>query len=135
MPSGTVPTGGGSGGAGGASTSAALDSALRSDAGSYRWAAATFGSQSAATLELSSDEAVMAIGGFNGEGGNISLATFEAYVAKGDIHYFIASGGAGGMAGPNGGGNSDAAITSWVKSHFAAKTIGGQTVYDLADPK
>ena len=37
----------------------------------------------------------MAIGGFNGEGGNISLATFEAYVAKGDIHYFVASGGHG----------------------------------------
>jgi hypothetical protein len=126
-----VPTGGG-----GASASAALDAALRSDAGSYRWAAATFGSQSAATLELSSDEAVMAIGGFNGEGGNITLSTFEAYVAKGDIHYFISSGGGGGgMAGPGGGGNSDAAITSWVKSHFTAETIGGQTVYDLADPK
>jgi 4-amino-4-deoxy-L-arabinose transferase-like glycosyltransferase len=133
---GTRPTGSSPGGGGGASTSAALDAALRSDAGSYRWAAATFGSQSAATLELSSDEAVMAIGGFNGEGGNITLAAFEAYVAKGDIHYFIASGGGGGgMAGPNGGGNSDAAITSWVKSHFTAKTIGGQTVYDLADPK
>ena len=131
LPSGAVPTGGG-----GASASAALDAALRSDAGSYRWAAATFGSQSAATLELSSDEAVMAIGGFNGEGGNITLSTFEAYVAKGDIHYFISSGGGGGgMAGPGGGGNSDAAITSWVKSHFTAETIGGQTVYDLADPK
>ena len=41
----------------------------------------------------------MAIGGFNGEGGNISLATFESYVAKGDIHYFISSGGGGGAPG------------------------------------
>jgi hypothetical protein len=98
--------------------------------------AATFGSQSAATLELSSDEPVMAIGGFNGQGGNISLATFEAYVAKGDIHYFMAS-GAGGGGGPGGAGhaNSDAAITSWVEAHFTAKTIGGQTVYDLTSPK
>jgi hypothetical protein len=80
-------------------------------------------------LELASGEAVMAIGGFNGQGGNISLATFEAYVAKGEIHYFIASGTGGG--GPGGAGNSDAAITSWVEAHFTDKTIGGQTVYDL----
>ncbi len=120
------------GGTGNAATSAALTVALRSHADSYRWVAATFGSQSAATLELSSDEPVMAIGGFNGEGGNISLATFEAYVAKGDIHYFISS-GMGGGGGPGGqGGNSDAAITSWVSAHFSAETIGGQTVYDLA---
>ncbi len=125
--------GGGFGGGGGATTSAALTKALRSDASHYRWAAATFGSNSAASLELSSGEAVMAIGGFNGEGGNISLATFESYVAKGEIHYFITSGG-GGQGGPGGTSNSDAAITKWVESHYKAVTIGGQTVYDLADP-
>ncbi len=142
-PSGARPGGGsgttglGAGGApttggGGANTSAALTAALRSGASRYRWTAATFGSQSAATLELASDEPVMAIGGFNGQGGNISLATFESYVAKGDIHYFIASGaGGGGMGGPGGQANSDSAITSWVEAHFTARTIGGQTVYDL----
>ena len=72
----------------------------------------------------------MAIGGFNGEGGNISLSTFESYVAKGDIHYFVAS-GTGGGGGPGGSANSDAAITSWVESHFTKVTIGGQTDYDL----
>jgi hypothetical protein len=142
---------GGAGGPGGAKTSDALTKALQSDAAQYRWTAATFGSQSAATLELASGEPVMAIGGFNGEGGNISLATFEAYVAKGDIHYFIASGtGGGGAGGPGGLGgarspggaggpggvrNSDSTITRWVESHFTAKTIGGQTVYDLTSPK
>ncbi|HEX3946504.1 MAG TPA: glycosyltransferase family 39 protein, partial [Acidimicrobiales bacterium] len=145
--------GGGSGaGGGGQATSAALAKALRSGTGHYRWAAATFGSQSAANLELASGEPVMAIGGFNGEGGNISLATFKAYVADGDIHYFIASGGAGGGGpgagpgggpgggGPGGGGpggttNSDTAITNWVEAHFSAETIGGQTVYDLTAAK
>jgi 4-amino-4-deoxy-L-arabinose transferase-like glycosyltransferase len=137
---------GGAGGPGEATTSAALTKALQSGASHYRWTAATFGSQSAATLELASGEPVMAIGGFNGEGGNISLATFEAYVAEGDIHYFIASGtgtggGAGGPGGPGGGGgpggvrNSDSAITAWVEAHFTAKTIGGQIVYDLTSPK
>ncbi len=126
-----VPTGGGGGG--GATTSSALTEALRTHADRYRWVAATFGSQSAATLELSSGEPVMAIGGFNGQGGNISLATFTAYVARGDIHYFIAS-GTGGGGGPGGTTNSDSAITSWVESHFTATTIGGQTVYDLSSP-
>jgi 4-amino-4-deoxy-L-arabinose transferase-like glycosyltransferase len=123
----------GGGGPGGAvQTSAALVKALRADAGSYRWAAATSGSQSAATLELASDEAVMAIGGFNNEGGHLSLVAFERYVAKGEIHYYVASNaGAGpGGAGPGGSG-STATIAAWVKAHFAAATIGGQTVYDL----
>jgi hypothetical protein len=115
-------------------TSTALTAALTSGAGTYRWVAATFGSQSAATLELASGKAVMAIGGFNGQGGNISLRAFEAYVAKGEIHYFIASGSAGG-GGPGGSTNSDSAITSWVEAHFTATTIGGQSVYDLTSAK
>lgn len=116
-------------------TSAALTKALKADAGAYRWVAATFGSQSAATLELATGgEPVMAIGGFNGEGGNITLAQFEALVSKGDIHYFIASGG-GGAVGPGGTTNADSAITSWVKAHFTAKTVGGQTIYDLTSSK
>ena len=128
--------GGAVGQPGRATTGAALTTALRSDAASYRWVAATFGSQSAATLELAADEPVMAIGGFNGEGGNISLATFEAYVGKGEIHYFISSGsGGGGAPGGGGGANGDAAISSWVEAHFTTKTIGGQTVYDLTSPK
>jgi len=112
-----------------------LTKALKTDARAYRWVAATFGSQSAATLELATGgEPVMAIGGFNGEGGNITLAQFEALVGKGDIHYFIASGG-GGAGGPGGTTNSEAAITSWVEAHFTAKTVGGQTIYDLTSSK
>jgi len=108
----------------------ALKAALQRDAGSYRWVAATEGSEDAASIELATGESVMAIGGFNGQGGNLSLAAFEQYVAKGDIHYYIASGGGGG--GAPGGGNSSSSITSWVKSHYKAETIGGQTVYDLS---
>jgi 4-amino-4-deoxy-L-arabinose transferase-like glycosyltransferase len=124
-----------SGFGGGASTktSAALVKALESDASRYRWVAATSGSQSAATLELASDEPVMGIGGFNNEGGRLTLAAFKAYVAKGEIHYYIASaGGAGGGPGGGAGGSSTSAITSWVQAHYTAETIGGQTVYNLA---
>ena len=160
--------GGPGGGAGGVNSS--LVAALKSGASGYRWAAATSGSQSAATLELATGGApVMAIGGFSGQGGNLSLAQFEAYVKAGDIHYYVASEGGGGAgAGPAGaatgrpsslpggtaapsgsrrmpgafaggargpgGGSSTSAITSWVKAHYRAETIGGQTVYDLTQP-
>ena len=88
----------------------------------------------------------MAIGGFNNQGGNITLAQFEAYVKAGDIHYYIASGsgfgggaggaggGFGGRAGGPGGGSSTSAITSWVKAHYRSETISGQTIYDLTRP-
>ena len=100
--------------------------ALDADASKYRWVAAVQGSQSAATLELAtSGDAVMAIGGFNNEGGHLTLAAFEAYVARGEIHYYI-SGSSGG-----GGNSASSAITAWVEAHFKAETIGGQTVYDL----
>jgi 4-amino-4-deoxy-L-arabinose transferase-like glycosyltransferase len=119
---------GGFGGGGDATSSSALVTALR--ASTSRWAAATIGSQSAGSLELSSGASVMAIGGFTGSDDSPTLAQFEAYVRAGDIHYFIAGGGMGG--GPGGGGSGvGSQITSWVQSHYTATTIGGQTVYDL----
>ena len=116
---------------GGTTASAALVRALKSHGSSYRWVAATAGAQSAATLELSSGESVMGIGGFNNGGGNLSLSTFEKYVEKGQIHYYVSSSSNGG--GPGGGGTSSS-IATWVKAHFTARTIGGQTVYDLTSP-
>jgi 4-amino-4-deoxy-L-arabinose transferase-like glycosyltransferase len=143
-----VPSGGGPGGQ--STVSGALKKALEADAGKYRWVAAVSGSQSAASLELGTGgEPVMAIGGFSNQGGNLTLAQFKAYVGKGEIHYYIASGtgsgggpggggtgvGAGGAlgggAGPGGGSSSSSAISSWVKAHFKAVTVGGQTLYDL----
>jgi 4-amino-4-deoxy-L-arabinose transferase-like glycosyltransferase len=119
------------GAGGGVSVSSVLVRALKANAGHYRWTAATMGSMSAASLELASGgEPVMAIGGFNNNGGELTLAQFERYVARRDIHYFIASGGGGFGGGP--GGASTSAISSWVESHFAAQTIGGSTVYTLA---
>ncbi|HEY5389484.1 MAG TPA: glycosyltransferase family 39 protein [Solirubrobacteraceae bacterium] len=120
--------GGGPGG-GSATVSSALVRALESSASAYRWVAATDGSMSAATYELASGgEPVMAIGGFNGNGGNLALAAFIGYVRAGEIHYFIGGGG-GGLAGPSG---TSSSIASWVASHYSAQTIGGVTVYDLA---
>jgi hypothetical protein len=76
----------------------------------------------------------MAIGGFSGEGGNLTLARFQADVKAGEIHYYIASGGGMG-GGPGHGGSSSSSILRWVESHYTKQTIGGTTVYNLTLPK
>ena len=122
-----------SGPGGSVSVKAKLVAALKKDASSYRWVAATSGAQSAASLELASGgEPVMGIGGFSNEGGRLSLAAFERYVKAGDIHYYVSSGG--GAGGPGGAGSTQS-IASWVEAHFKAVTIGGETVYDLTQEK
>ena len=129
-PGGATATGSHGGGFGGQVTlSSAVKRALQADAGTCRWVLATSGSQSAAEIELATGEPVMAIGGFSGEGGNLTLGQFEQYVAAGEIHYYSGSSGGG-----PGGGNSTSAITSWVKAHYKAVTVGGETFYDLTSP-
>ena len=115
-------------------TSSALTELVEA-ASSYRWAAASIGSQTAASLELSSGASVMAIGGFTGSDDAPSLAQFQAWVAAGDIHYFIASqGGPGGGGGPGGQNGVGTQISTWVAAHFTSTTVGGSTVYDLTAP-
>ncbi|WGL51406.1 glycosyltransferase family 39 protein [Nocardioides sp. BP30] len=129
----TGDTGGGmSGGMGGGgmgvTTSSALTTALK--ATTTTWAAATAGDSSAAELELATGKSVMAIGGWSGTDESPTLAQFEAYVAAGRIHYYIAGGTGGGPGGQSGSASSQ--ITAWVEAHYTATTIGGTTVYDLA---
>jgi hypothetical protein len=146
---------------------------LEQDADQYRWVAAINGSQSQAGYQLATGDSVMPIGGFSGTDPSPTLAQFEDYVAKGDIHYYIVGGGfgggggggaapggqtggtgttgtggstaggdtapggaAGGGFGGAGGGaaSSGSQISSWVESHFTAKTVDGVTVYDLTAP-
>jgi hypothetical protein len=138
---GGLPGGpGGPGGAGGgfltASTPGAQVTALlTADASRFKWVAATVNSNNAAGYQLASDDPVMAIGGFNGTDPAPTLAQFEADVRAGEIHYYIASGGVGGFGGGGfggGGSTSDSAkISTWVESHFSAKTVDGVTLYDL----
>jgi 4-amino-4-deoxy-L-arabinose transferase-like glycosyltransferase len=89
---------GGFGGLGGnASASAALVKLLEAGAPGYKWAAATVGSDSAASMELSTGgDPVMAIGGFSGSDPAPTLAEFQQMVASHEVHYFVAGGGPGG---------------------------------------
>ena len=126
---GSGVTAGTQGGAGeGTSTSSALVALL--NATTSRWSAAVVGDQTAAGYILSTDTAVMSIGGWSGSDDSPTLAQFEAYVAAGDVHYFISGGGMGGGQG-GAGTSSTSAITAWVTAHCTATTVGGVTVYDL----
>jgi 4-amino-4-deoxy-L-arabinose transferase-like glycosyltransferase len=133
---GTPGTGAaGAGGAGGLSgnttVSSALVKLLEQDASTYKWIAATEGTQEAAPIELATGgDAVLAIGGFNGTDPAPTLAEFEALVAKGEIHYYVGTGGES-----FGGGTGSAAIATWVAAHFKSETVGGVTVYNLTVAK
>ena len=124
----------------GSTPDVALVRYLETDARRYPWVAATVGADSASGYQLATDDPVMAIGGFNGTDPAPTLVQFEQDVQEKKVHYFIAGGsGVGpGFAGAGGGGRgsstSDDAdrITSWVESHFTARTVGGVTVYDLS---
>ena len=126
---------GGSGLLGGTSANDSLVELLTQNASSYRWAAATTGSQNAASYQLASELPVMAIGGFNGSDPAPTLDEFKAYVAQGLIRYYIASGGLGGGMGDTQLGGSSAAseIAEWVAQNYTAQTIGNTTVYDLQE--
>jgi 4-amino-4-deoxy-L-arabinose transferase-like glycosyltransferase len=128
-------TGGGLGGLLDASTpSAALKSALLADAGKYTWVAAIVGSNNASGLQLATQKPVMSIGGFNGTDPSPTLAQFQKWVSEGKIHYFIGSGSLGGGFGGGSSTGTGTSIATWVAAHYTAKTIGGQTVYDLTAP-
>ncbi|GAA1944146.1 ArnT family glycosyltransferase [Kitasatospora viridis] len=127
--------GGGAGGMGGlidgAKVSPAAADLLKTGASHYTWAAATVGSQNAASYQLATRVPIMSLGGFNGSDPSLSLAGFQQLVQQGKVHYFI---GGGGFGASMGGSSDSSAIASWVSSHFKAQTVGGATVYDLTQP-
>ena len=125
---------GGGGGVGGllngATVSSEAKALLQKNSSQYTWVAAAVGAQNAASYQLSTGDAVMAIGGFNGTDPSPTLAQFEKYVAEGKIHYFISSGTGGGMMGGSSSGTASQ-ITSWVEKNFKKVTVGSSTFYDL----
>ena len=131
----STPNGGNSGLLGGSSANESLVELLIQNASGYRWAAATTGSQNAASYQLASELPIMAIGGFNGSDPAPTLDEFKAYVAQGLIKYYIASSGMGGGMGGTQMGGSDTAseIATWVAQNYTAQTIGNTTVYDLQE--
>jgi 4-amino-4-deoxy-L-arabinose transferase-like glycosyltransferase len=95
------------------------------------WSAAVNGSSTAASLELSTNTAVMAIGGFSGSDPVPSLSQFQQYVAGDRVTYYIAPDDNG--HGP-GGGKQHSDIANWVAATFTPMTVGSDTVYHLTAP-
>jgi hypothetical protein len=120
-----------------------------------KWSAATISGSSAASLELASGTAVLGIGGFMGSDPYPTLDQFKAYLASGQIRYFVAGpifdgrfgGGLPGSFPGGDGGDLDRGrpgefvkgtgtqISQWVKENFTPITIDGQTIYNLSQPK
>jgi 4-amino-4-deoxy-L-arabinose transferase-like glycosyltransferase len=110
---------------------AALDSMLSGTR--TAWSAAVDGSSAAAGLELSTNTAVMAIGGFSGSDPVPTLSQFQQYVANHQVTYFIAPDNKG--SGPGAfGGNQHSDINTWVAATFTPIKVGSDTVYDLTTP-
>ncbi|SMX93827.1 4-amino-4-deoxy-L-arabinose transferase [Brevibacterium iodinum ATCC 49514] len=137
---GTGGTGGMPGGAGGgmggllgaSEPSDELTQLLEQDASDYTWVAATTGANQAAGYQLSLEEPVMAIGGFNGTDPSPTLSEFKQLVADGKIHYYIGSGSGGGQ-GPGGGSDSASSqIAAWVEANYEATTVDSVSLYDLS---
>lgn len=104
---------------------------LVDNASSYRWIAATVGSEEAAGYQLASRYPVMPVGGFNGSDPSPTLAQFQTIVAQHQIHWFISGTSRGGKA--NGGSSESIAITAWVAATFTATTEGNSTIYNLSN--
>ncbi len=128
---GGIPTGGGGGLLNGSEPTDTITARLQEDADQYTWVAAAVGSNSASGYQLASQEPVMAIGGFNGSDPSPTLAQFQAHVAAGEIHYFIAGGGLGG-GNQMGGSSASSEIAAWVAENFPAQTVDEVTLYDLS---
>lgn len=132
---------------GGGQTGKQLDAMLRKT--TTTWSAAVDRSSAAAAIELSSETAVMAIGGFTSRDPVPTLARFQQYVRDRQVSYYLAqdlvlpsswrtSEGKNqsqgqrrpGRGGWWPGGHKD--IADWVAANFASTKVGDMTVYDLA---
>src|ERR1700730_8977089 len=105
-PSGSagVPSGGTFGNRGQqVSASPALVKYLLAHRGQATWIAAVEGSVNAGSLELTSGQPVMSMGGFSGSDPTPTLSQFQSLVAQGKVRYLLVQSGGGGIGGGRGG--------------------------------
>jgi 4-amino-4-deoxy-L-arabinose transferase-like glycosyltransferase len=154
-PSGAPPTGARGGGipaggpsvggtAGRGSVSATLVKYLEAHQGSATYLVAAVGSSVSGSIALQSDRNVINMGGFMGADPAPSLTALRRYIATGQLHYILLSGGVqGGGPGPQGGGlglrggapgggpeGSDTATSAreaWIKAHGTVVHVAGQS--------
>src|SRR3984893_9031302 len=125
VPSGGTPPGGAFGNRGQqVSASPALVKYLLAHRGQATWIAAVEGSMNAGSLELTSGQPVMAMGGFSGSDPTPTLSQFQSLVAQGKVRYLLVQSGDGAIGG-GGRGGTVAQVVSWAEAHGKAATISG----------
>jgi 4-amino-4-deoxy-L-arabinose transferase-like glycosyltransferase len=97
------------------------------------WSAAITRSSAAAGLELKTNTAVMAIGGFSGNDPAPTLSQFQQYVANHRVTYYVSTPDRHGP-GPQTSNRAHADITNWVAATYPPLKVGDATVYDLTAP-
>jgi 4-amino-4-deoxy-L-arabinose transferase-like glycosyltransferase len=108
-----------------------LDALLK--ATSTEWSAAISRSSAAAGLELYTDTAVMAVGGFSGSDPVPTLSQFKDDVAQHKVAYYIVVNRRG--RGPGWGDRGHTDVANWVAATFKSTNMGDATVYNLSAPK
>ena len=108
-----------------------LDAMLKNS--NTEWSAAISRSSSAAGLELSTDTAVIAIGGFSGSDPAPTLSQFQDDVAQHKVAYYIVVNNRGHGPGWTNRGHAD--VAKWVAATFPSTNVGDATVYNLSAPK
>ena len=117
------------GGQGGVGMSRDVIDYLVANRGNARWLVAVASANVGASIQLSTEIPVMAMGGFKGDDTTaLTLDELKAYVAAGELRFVTADNGGG-----SGGGASDRA--AWITSACMAVTISGSAtgIYDCQD--
>ena len=121
-------------GGGGGTVDATLVSYLEAHKGSATWIVAVSSSMSGGTIELQTGDAVLSMGGFNGQDPAMTVARLQELITSGQLRYVLVDGQGGGGGGGGGGGSTTSAVTAWVTAHGTAVTGTGSssaTLYDL----
>jgi 4-amino-4-deoxy-L-arabinose transferase-like glycosyltransferase len=118
-----------------ATISDALSDYLLEHQGSATWIVAVASANESARIQISTNQPVMAIGGFNGSDNTLTLTAFKQLVSEGKVRYFaVSSSGRSGGGGPMST-NGLAEITAWAREKGTTVTYGGNddlTLYDLS---
>jgi 4-amino-4-deoxy-L-arabinose transferase-like glycosyltransferase len=93
-----------------------------------RWAAASPGALNAAQYQLSLQQPVLPVGGFNGGTPYPSVSQFSNYIESGQVRYYVLRHDAQDIEAEAGFAND---VTDWVRARFAYVQMGSMDVFDL----
>ncbi|MFI1047812.1 ArnT family glycosyltransferase [Streptomyces griseoruber] len=108
----TSRTGGGGGMGGGSQVSSAMITYLKKHQDGATWLVAVATDQTASSIILESGQPVISMGGWSGSDNAMTLAKLKSLVKSGKLRYIV--------VGDSGQGSSNTEISTWVKKHGTA---------------